>query len=410
MSHRMSGWDPDEYEGGRGGGSVIHSLPLVLQRARLPAPETIPPREWLYGTWLIRRFVTVLVAPGGTGKSLLAMAIGMALASGKGFLGQHVHHSVPAWVMNLEDPLDEMDRRVAAMMIRHGLSAADLEGRLFLHSGRDRRLMMAERSSDGYSIAYPDKDGVIAAARSGGVGVIVVDPFVKSHGLEENSNPDMDAAATAWAEVGDATGAAILLVHHTRKGAVADIEAARGGKALTDAARVGLTMAGMTPEEASALGIAERERWQHVRIDDQKVNMAPRLDRAQWFRLETQNLENGTELYPNGDRVAAIAEWKPPSVFRDVTAQQINQVLDVIEAGLPNGKRYSPNRAGKNNGRWVGAVLVQHLGVDEDQAGRMVSDWKRSGLLVVVEERDSDTRKDVAVVRVVATKRPGVQA
>ncbi len=71
---------------------------------------------------------------------------------------------------------------------------------------------MAQRSDDGYTLQFPDKDALVAAARSASIGLIVVDPFVKSHLLEENSNPDMDAAATAWAEVGDATGAAILLV------------------------------------------------------------------------------------------------------------------------------------------------------------------------------------------------------
>ena len=185
---------------------------------------------------------------------------------------------------------------------------------------------------------------------------------------------------------------------------------ARGGKALTDAARVGLTMASMTPDEASSLGVAEAERWQHVRIDDQKVNMAPRAERAQWFRLETQQLGNGTEMYPRGDVVAALVPWTPPSVFRDIPATEINAVLDVIEGGLPSGGRYSPSRRGKSNGRWVGFALMQHLGVGEDQAANIASQWLKTGLLVVVEERDSETRKVVSGVRVVATKRPGVRA
>jgi hypothetical protein len=37
-------------------------------------PSTIPRREWLYGSHYIRRFVSVTVAPGGAGKSSLAIA------------------------------------------------------------------------------------------------------------------------------------------------------------------------------------------------------------------------------------------------------------------------------------------------------------------------------------------------
>ncbi len=388
--------------------STVTALPLAIQPARLPAPATIPPREWLYGTSIIRRFVTVLVAPGGTGKSLYGMGVAMALASGKPILGERVHHRVNAWVMNLEDPLDELDRRVAAMMLRHRLRPEDLAGRLFLHSGRDRRLTMASRTDDGYAVQFPDKDAVIAAARAAQIGLIVVDPFVKSHQLEENSNPDMDAAATAWAEVGDATGAGIKLIHHTRKGAVADIDAARGGKALTDAARVGLTMAPMTEEEADSLGIPAGERWRHVRLDDQKVNMSPRGEKAQWFRLETQSLNNATPDYPNGDHVAAIAPWTPPTVWRDTTPEQLNAVLDAIAAGTPTGLGYAPSRRGRGNARWVGGVLMDMLGVEEDQANRQVAAWLREGVLSITTERDPDTRKDVQSVRVVHAKRPTV--
>jgi hypothetical protein len=407
MSARMTGWNPDEWEQRRA--DKVVPMPLVLHQARLPDPATIPPREWLYSTILVRRFVTLIVAPGGTGKSLYSLGVALSLAAGRPLLGEYVHHQVNAWAMNLEDPLDEIDRRVAAMMLRHGVARHEVEGRLFLHSGRDRRLMMAQRSDDGYSVVFPDKDAVIAGARAGNVGLIVVDPFVKSHQLEENSNPDMDAAATAWAEVGDATGAAILLVHHTRKGDVAGIDSARGGKALTDAARVGLTMASMTPEEAGKLGVEEAERWQFVRVDDQKVNMSPRADKAKWFRMATVELGNGTEMYRHGDRVAALEAWDPPSVWKDVTDEQVGEVLDAVEAGLPGGGKYAPSRRGARNGRWVGNVVIEKLGVDAAQAQRMVAQWLRSGLLFESRERDADSRKDVVVVVVNHAKRPGAR-
>lgn len=387
-------------------GNTVTNLPITIQPAALPHPSAIPPRQWLYGTRLIRRFVSVLVAPGGTGKSLYSVGVAMALASGKPILGEHVHHRVNTWCMNLEDPMDEINRRVAAMMIRHDLTRDDLDGRLFLHSGRDRRLVLAEKSSDGYDIIYPDKDGVIDAAQSQQIGAIFIDPFVKSHHLEENSNPDMDAAATAWAEVGDATGAAIFLVHHTRKGAVSDIDAARGGKALTDAARVGMTMATMSPEEAAELGIPDTERWQHVRVDDAKVNMAPKASRAQWFKLETQELGNGNDEYRHGDRVAAIAPWEPPNPVASAPISDLNIILDQIAAGPSPGILYSPSKRG-GSARWCGTVAMEVLELTEGQANALVRQWLRSGLLTETKYRHEGLRRDVPGVLVDNAKRPG---
>jgi hypothetical protein len=378
--------------------------PLLATPAALPEPGDIPPREWLYGARLIRRFVSVLAAPGGVGKSALALAQALALVTGRGFLGETVHHSVPAWVLNLEDPLDELNRRVAALMRLHKLPREAVEGRLHLTSGRDRRLCMAEHDETG--IAHPDREAVAAAALAGGIGLIVVDPFVKSHKLDENSNAQMDAAATAWAEIAERTRAAVLLVHHVRKGAVGDVDATRGAKALTDAARSAALLTPMTAEEARGLSVPERERWRHVRLDDAKANLAPRGEGAAWYRLETVALGNATPDYPAGDSVAAIAAWKPPSPFRGMGAVDCNRALDLIAEGAGEGFAFSAHRTGKAAGRWAGGVLVRGFGFEEDEAARLIATWLRSGLLVEEEYRHAGQRKLRLGVRVVDARRP----
>ena len=116
---------------------------LVLRPARLPNPETLQPRQWLYGTQLIRGFVTVLVAPGGTGKSAYAMAVGVSLAARRAFLGDHIFAPVNVAVINLDDPMDELERRVAAVMLAHSIRREDLEGRLFLEDCDGHGLTLA---------------------------------------------------------------------------------------------------------------------------------------------------------------------------------------------------------------------------------------------------------------------------
>lgn len=325
--------------------------PLIAAPAALPDAETIPPREWLYGTRLIRRYVSVLVAPGGVGKSAYALAVAVAVATGKPILNERVHHPAPAWVLNLEDPLEELDRRLAALLRRHDVARDAVAGRLFLHSGRDRRIRMGEPAADSAGIAHPDKEAIVNAALASGIGLIVVDPFVKSHALDENANPQMDAAATAWAEVADATGAAVLLVHHVRKataGAPVDIDAARGAD-------------------------------------------------AQWFRLDSVALGNGSVDYPNGDQVAALAPWKPESVWARLPIADCRRAATLIGKG-PNGNaaaggvRYTASR-GRGTDRWAGHVLVNQFGLTAGQASTVISTWLREGVLQEADYLDRTQRK-----------------
>lgn len=200
---------------------------------------------------LIRGFVTLLIAPGGIGKSTLALAACMEIASAKLVLGIHVFDQVNVAILNLEDPQDEMNRRLAALAIRYGVTNQDLEGRLFM-SPADRAVTIATVGGDGFTVVTPDKDEIIRQVRAHNIGVLSVDPFAESHTLEENSNPQMVKAAAAWRQVARDGNCAVLLTHHVRKGAVADIESARGAKALTDSARVGLLLSSMSADEASA--------------------------------------------------------------------------------------------------------------------------------------------------------------
>lgn len=381
--------------------------PLAAIPAPLPDPAGIPPREWLYGTRLIRRFVSVLAAPGGAGKSALALGQAVALASGRPILGEAVHHTAPAWVLDLEDPPEEAHRRLAACLRLHRLPEDAVRGRLYLHAGRLRRVCIAALA-DSTSIAFPDRDAIAEAALARGIGLIVVDPFVKSHALDENSNPHMDAASAAWAEVAERTGAAVLLVHHVRKlgGGPLDVEATRGAKSLTDAARSAALLSPMNEEEGERLGVAFGERWRMVRLDDAKANLAPRAEQALWFRLATVKLGNGTAEYPAGDAVQAVEAWRPPTPFADLTPTQANAALDAIAAGPEPGQFYTAHKRGDGPAnRWAGQLLLPY-GLTESLAGRVISVWLKNGVVEEHEYRDPVQRRARRGLRVNDARRP----
>lgn len=385
--------------------AVDNASPLILRPAKLPEPATIPPRQWLYGTQLLRGFVTVLVAPGGTGKSTYAMVVAAALACGKKLLGEHIFASVRTAILNLEDPMEELDRRLAAITIRHKISTSEIEGRLFLHSGEDRPVTMAAFGDDGFTVINPDEEALTAEIMAHDIGLIIVDPFAESHTLEENSNPQMIQAAAAWRRIARATNCAVLLVHHVRKGAVMDIDSARGAKGLTDSARVGLLLSPMGIEDGESLGISAEDRWQFVRLDDAKANMAPKATKARWFKLEREDLHNATDAYPSGDRVATIVAWEAPSVWAETTSAALNEVLDAIADGPQPGMLFNATRRG-GSARWVGRVFNQKLGIEDRQAGMMIAAWLKSGLLFEVQYPHPDHRRPVPGLKVNDLLRP----
>lgn len=381
--------------------------PLVLKAARLPDPTSIPPRAWLYGTQLLRGYVSVLVAPGGVGKTLYAMGIAVAVTSDRSIFGERIFARVNVAVVNLEDPMEELERRLAALMIHHGIDRAELQGRYFLYSADDRRITIAKFSPDGSEVIHPDEGPIIREIQAHEIGLLIVDPFAESHSLDENSNPQMVRAAASWRRIARLTGCAILLIHHVRKGAVVDIDSARGAKALTDSARVGLLLSPMSAEEATEFDVKDENRTRFVRLDDAKANMAKKAGVARWFQLETIELKNCTEQYPYGDRVAAIATWRPPSALGELTILQCNEALDAINKGPRTGVRYTGHKTGKDSSRWAGQVMIDLFGVSENRAAHIVGLWVKSGALEARQYRDGEQRKDRLGLFLVESRRPG---
>jgi hypothetical protein len=378
---------------------------FTLRPARLPDPTTIQPRAWLYGTQVIRGFVTMIVAPGGTGKSTYAIAAGMALATGRDILGDRVFERVNVAVINLEDPMEELERRVAALMSRHNIQRAELDGRLFLN-GCEEGLKVAVLEGNGITVTEPDSDKLIAEIRANAIGVLICDPFAESHTLEENSNPHMVQALSIWRKIARETNCAVILIHHVRKGEVISIDAARGGKGMTDSARVGLLLVPMSAAEAEQFGIAEEDCWQYVRLDDAKRNMAP-ASAAKWFKLESVSLGNTNvnERYPSGDNVQAIVPFKPQTVWQRTTPHDLNIALDRIALGPAPGALFAPDKRGGAKD-WVGDVLIRVLDVSDASAKEMIAMWLHTGTLVKRDWHDKRAGKDRIGVAVVDTLRP----
>jgi hypothetical protein len=376
-----------------------------------------PPREWVYGQFLVRGFVSVLGAAGGIGKTAYAVAIALAIASGRDLLKERVHRQGNVAYYNLEDPPAELRKRFRAGSIHHRVTRAEAQPRLFLDHARLRELVIAERDPDGTLVVAPNTQligDLIAALRAQDIRLLIIDPFVRSHRVDENNNNQQDAVMALWAHVADQANCAILLVHHFNKaGQAGDVAAFRGASAIVWAARVALTLGVMNDKEAELLlGENADERRYYLRADDPKRNLSPPVTRAPWFRLVSIDLDNATADLPS-DKVQSVERWEPPSVWHGMPMSMVIRILEQIDHGLGEGRYYSPAKTttdkakGEDNvDRWAGRVIQDEAGKTESQATQILKSWQKSDddgrppLLTVAKYHDPGVRKSRARLHV----------
>ena len=85
------------------------------------------------------------------------------------------------------------------------------------------------------------------------IDVVSLDPFIKSHGFDENSNNAIDFVCTMAAKMAIDHNCAIDLPHHTNKQVSrgpGDADRGRGASSMKDAARLVYTLTPMTTQEA----------------------------------------------------------------------------------------------------------------------------------------------------------------
>ncbi|MEE9271694.1 MAG: AAA family ATPase [Robiginitomaculum sp.] len=323
-------------------------------------PAAIPPRDWLYGYHLIRKYVSVTIAPGGVGKSRLLAAEALAMVTGHNLLGRNTK-KLRVWLWNLEDGLDELNRCIAAACKHYGISATDIGDRLCVDSGRQQELCTAKTGRNGVEILEPVYQGVTDALRTNKIDVLIVDPFVSSHGVPENDNGMIDAVIKRWARVADDANCAIELVHHTRKenGGEITADSSRGGSAIASAARDVRVLNRMTSIEAEKFGVDNHR--QYFRLQSDKANLAP-IEDADWFHIESVDLLNAPEEL-GGDSVGVISKWEPPDAFADITDDMTQAALERIAKG--------DCRSHDQASEWAGHAIGTVLGIDSySKAGK----------------------------------------
>jgi len=386
----------------RRGGNLARALPSPdLGRPVLAtpfiwvAPESIPPRKWLFGRHAIRQFLSATIAAGGAGKTSNALAEAVAFVTGRDILKDHLITSGRSWYIGLEDPLEEYQRRVAAIVLHHGLTPTEVAAGLFLDSGRDQDFIIGREGRSGIIIADPLVESIVQCIRTNNIAHVTIDPFVACHAVRENDNSAIDAVARVSADIADRTGAAIELVHHVRKlapGQEMTADDARGASAMVGKARSVRLVTGMTKEEAEQAGADDRRRF--FRLVNGKANLALQSEKPIWRQLVSVSLGNG-QGDPD-DYVQAAAPWTWPDAFAGLTSTDLQRVQDRIAAG-----EYRANPQAKD---WAGYAVAEVLRLDiATKAGKhkvklLLDTWVRIGALRQEKRPDSSRQERPFIV------------
>jgi hypothetical protein len=214
------------------------------------------------------------------------------------------------------------------------------------------------------------------------IDVVSIDPFIRTHRVNENDNGAISAVVEIYDEIADVAHCAIHLWHHTRKGGngAVTIESARGAAAFVDVCRSVRILEPMTKEEATQLKLKRASSY--FREIDGKHTFAPRSDESWWYQFISVPLNNAFD----GDEVGVVAAWKHPG-----KAAQANLTGDKIRAivrEVAKGEWREDSRAAM----WVGRAVAKVMGLDheDDKATvrRLVKKLLTNGVLVTENRKD----------------------
>jgi hypothetical protein len=370
---------------------------IIAKRWQPVSADSIPPRQWLYGFHYMRRMVSMTAGAGGGGKSSMTMVEAISMALGRDLLRgkwQLPTGPLKVWVHNGEDPMDELQRRLAAICMHYAIDAEEVAQNLYITSGRDTRIIVAEEI-DGTVMQMPAaREQIVAQAKAEGIDAMILDPFIATHAVNENNNPAMEKVMWEWRAIAEQANIAVEIVHHFRKGNgnEASSEDVRGASALLGACRSVRIASPMNNGEAERYNIDLKERRRYFWLQNPKANMRPPTDERLWRQLVSVELGNADSVYPEGDKVGVVAEWSPPTADAQLTHGQKMIVLRDLEAAY--NKDPLLVRADVRSSQWAGQIVAKHMELDLNDAGarsvvrRVLDEWERDGSITKVSARD----------------------
>ena len=229
---------------------------------------------------LPKKTVGMIIAPGGTGKSMLSFSIAAGVAAAvnsAGLCGNKKTGKVS--IFAAEDP-DEIVK----------LRLQDFWATI----PPDKRPLIAENLNIYPIIGQPidlldgDKTANDIIDAGQGSRLIMLDTLSRFHTGEENERKDAARVMRSLEKIAIETGSAVIVLHHTSKAAVLNgtgdmAEAGRGSSVFTNEARWIAFLKGMSENEANKHGITKDTAKSFVKFGCAKINYAQAFDEI-WLK------------------------------------------------------------------------------------------------------------------------------
>ena len=370
---------------------------------------SVPVRRWIYGHHYLRSFLSAFAAAGGVGKTSALTAEAVAIAIGRPLLGETVHEQCNVWIINLEDPYEEIQRRVLATMKHYEVKPDEIRGKLFVSAGRDFSLKFGTQTRDGVIPNVALVEYMIRKIKEWNIGMIFIDPLVAAHNVNENDNGAVNAVVAEIRRVADEANCSICLVHHIRKGNGEDagIDSVRGAGSLIGAVRAARVINKISEDDAVKLGIPLDDARGIFRIDDGKANLAPPAAAAVYRKMI------GVKI-ANGEYVGVCVPFNLPDEWEGMDEKTVNRILSLINAGIltDDGVEHYSSRP-QDKERFAGSVITNYPfdsakhTKNDAQAKRIIKHWMATGLLEEFEYRSPGQRRERRGLR--STSRVGEQ-
>ncbi|MGH7822225.1 MAG: AAA family ATPase, partial [Candidatus Binatia bacterium] len=186
----------------------------VLRASQIP--RELEERRWLIEHLWGASAVGIIGGNPKCCKSWLALEMAVSVATGSKCLGKYqVLEPGPALIYLAEDSLPMVRARLASLAKHHGVTLPELD--LHVITQTAIRLDLAR-----------DQVRLQKTVRSLSPRLLVLDPLVRLHRLDENSANEVSGLLSYLRDLERELGVALVLVHHTRKNTSPGMQAGQG--------------------------------------------------------------------------------------------------------------------------------------------------------------------------------------
>jgi hypothetical protein len=225
--------------------------------------EPAPAVEWVAEPYLAEGDVSLFSAQSNMGKTLFLGALTLAITSGvAAVLGVDKVSAGKVALFTIEERQPRLQRRLQALHRRWPTVVPEHEITLVTQDSDIMRDLWLARSEDGRGEIEQNEELIaFLTERFAGYALLAFDPLVlMSRGISENSE-EMAQVIQALRQVAVGTGAAIAVVHHTRKDAGSrgsNQTASRGSTAIVSTVDIALGGSLMVPPPNTPPAVAAR--------------------------------------------------------------------------------------------------------------------------------------------------------